>query len=435
MSKGKILFQLTGSIAGFKACQLLSTLVKDGYEVEVVASRAALHFVGEATLEGLSGRKVHVDTFASGDAMAHIHLARWSDLILLCPATANVLNKLAAGIADDLISTLFLAHDFTKPYLIAPAMNEKMLWHPATRASIDRLREWGLTVLESGRGYLACGESGEGRLLEPDVLFSEIENRLAPKTAHPKRVLVTAGGTREPIDGVRAITNFSSGRTGVGIAERFARDGHHVLLVRAVDAEKASRAYDRLQERTFATFADLRRVLRDELGKVDYDMVVHAAAVSDFSVDSIQAGDIELAAGQAKIDSSESLLLRLKRNPKIVDELRSYSRHQGVTIVAFKLTNRANAEERFLAVHKLAAHARPDFIVQNDLSEIDPATGRHACRIYAALDPSTLHEVAAPDTKEKLARELELILESAHGRRPAVPDAAIESSKEERLSL
>jgi len=429
MSKGKILFQLTGSIAGFKACQLLSTLVKEGYEVEVVASRAALNFIGEATLEGLSGRKAHVDTFAAGDAMAHIHLARWADLILLCPATANVLNKLAAGIADDLISTLFLAHDFTKPYLIAPAMNEKMLWHPATRAAIDRLREWGVSVLDSGRGALACGESGEGRLLEPEILLSEVENRLAPKTRHPKRVLVTAGGTREPIDGVRAITNFSSGRTGVAIAERFARDGHQVLLARAVDAEKPSRASDRLRERTFATFAELRQLLRDELGKSDFDMVIHAAAVSDYSVDSIQAGGVELGAGLGKIDSQDSLYLRLKRNPKIVDELRSYSRHPGVKIVAFKLTNRANNEERFMAVHGLAARARPDFIVQNDLTEIDAAAGgRHACRIFAAHDPASLREIAAPDTKEKLARELERLLESARGNgRP--PDAG-----EERLS-
>lgn len=408
MSKGKILFQLTGSIACFKACQLLSLLVKDGYEVEVVASRAALAFVGEATLEGLSGRKVHVDAFAAGEAMSHIRLIRWADLVLLCPATANVLGKFAAGIADDLVSTLFLAHDFSKPYLIAPAMNEKMLWHPATRASIDRLREWGVTVLESGRGSLACGENGEGRLLEPEALLSEINGRLAPRPLKPRRVLITAGGTREPIDGVRSITNFSSGRTGMTIAERFARDGHSVTVLRATDAERPSRSYANLHERIFTTFSDLRHALQEELANESFDLVVHAAAVGDFAVDSIASGETPIdGSNRKKIESSDGLTLRLKRNPKIVDELRRYSRNPTVKVVAFKLTNEADAGERQEAVRKLARHAHPDYIVHNDLSEIDTVAGVHRSRIYATSNPAEVREIASADTKDSLASHLE----------------------------
>src|SRR5690606_33467299 len=133
MSRSKILFIMTGSIACYKACQLLSKLSQNNYEVQVVATASALEFVGNATLEGLSGKAVVSDIFAHGRNMDHIHLARWADLIIVAPATANFINKMAQGAADDLASTLFLAHDFTKPFLVAPAMNTSMYQHPATQ--------------------------------------------------------------------------------------------------------------------------------------------------------------------------------------------------------------------------------------------------------------------------------------------------------------
>jgi phosphopantothenoylcysteine decarboxylase/phosphopantothenate--cysteine ligase len=164
----KILFQLTGSIACFKACELISRLVKRGFAVQAVASAGALRFVGAATLEGLTGRRPFTDLYAAGQAMDHIHLARWADLALLCPATANAINRLAAGIADDPIGALFLAWELgAKPYVIAPAMNSAMWEHPATRAARERLVAYGARLLPVGAGNLACGETGEGRLLEP----------------------------------------------------------------------------------------------------------------------------------------------------------------------------------------------------------------------------------------------------------------------------
>lgn len=179
MSPAKILFELSGSIAAWKACAVISRLAQDGHEVQVVATTAALRFVGAPTLEGLSGRPVRSDMWATGTAMDHINLVKWADLVVLCPATANTINRLAAGLADDLVGALFLAHDWRKPYLLAPAMNPAMWSHPATAASIERLRGWGVRVLPVARGRLACGDEGEGRLIEPDEILSQIRAALA----------------------------------------------------------------------------------------------------------------------------------------------------------------------------------------------------------------------------------------------------------------
>lgn len=168
-----ILFQLTGSIACFKACDLLSRLAKRGMAVQTVASAGALRFVGAATLEGITGRAPFIDLYEAGRTMDHIRLARWADLALLCPATANSINRLAAGVADDPIGALFLAWELErKPYLVAPAMNATMWDHPTTRAAREKLTGFGARLLPVGDGRLACGEQGEGRLLEVEQLES-----------------------------------------------------------------------------------------------------------------------------------------------------------------------------------------------------------------------------------------------------------------------
>ena len=171
---------MTGSIACYKACQAVSRLVQAGCEVQVVASPAALQFVGNATIEGLTGKPVVSDLYASGNAMDHIHLVRWADLILVAPASANFINKIARGVGDDLLTTMFLAHDFKKPYLVAPAMNTSMYLHPATQDSIQALKKMGVEILETASGVLACGEVGWGRLLEPDLIVQEVLSRLSP---------------------------------------------------------------------------------------------------------------------------------------------------------------------------------------------------------------------------------------------------------------
>jgi phosphopantothenoylcysteine decarboxylase/phosphopantothenate--cysteine ligase len=142
-------------------------------------SKSSLEFVGAATIEGLTGEAPITDMYATGNVMDHINLMRWSDLVLVAPATANYINKIASGVGDDLLTTLFLAHDFNKPFLIAPAMNTKMYLHPVTQNSITLLKKLGIEILETASGVLACGEIGSGRLLEPDLIFKEVEKSLS----------------------------------------------------------------------------------------------------------------------------------------------------------------------------------------------------------------------------------------------------------------
>lgn len=172
--KRKILFQLSGSIACYKACHLISRLAQEGHEVRVACSANALKFVGVATLEGLSGSPVFTDAYESGRTLDHIYLAKWADMALLCPATANTINRMASGLAEDVLGSLFLAWDLSKPYFVAPAMNQEMFRHPATQASMSKLKEWGVKVLETDTGHQACGDFGPGRLLDPDLIYEKL---------------------------------------------------------------------------------------------------------------------------------------------------------------------------------------------------------------------------------------------------------------------
>jgi phosphopantothenoylcysteine decarboxylase/phosphopantothenate--cysteine ligase len=182
MSRGNVLFLLSGSIACYKACAVISRLTQAGVTVQTVATPSALRFVGAATLEGLSGRPVFTDIFETGRALDHIELARAADLAIVCPATANTINRLSAGLADDPIGTLFLAWEMKqKPWLLAPAMNGRMWEHPATHGSLEKLKTWGVRILDPVEGAHACGENGPGRLLEPEQIVAEVLATLPPR--------------------------------------------------------------------------------------------------------------------------------------------------------------------------------------------------------------------------------------------------------------
>lgn len=178
MSKSRILLQITGSIAAFKAAALASLLTQEGYEVQCVASEGGLRFIGEPTLEGLTGRAVVSDLFERGRALDHIGLVDWADLMLVYPASANHIARLRAGLADDLIGCLFLANNFRKPYWLAPAMNSHMFAHPAVNEALRALDGWGCRILPTGEGRLACGTVGYGRLLEPEPTAELIRREL-----------------------------------------------------------------------------------------------------------------------------------------------------------------------------------------------------------------------------------------------------------------
>lgn len=366
MSGSDILFVFTGSIAGFKACEAVSQLVQRGHRVRTVATESALRFIGPATLEGLTGSPVQTDMFAPGSALEHINLTRWADVVIVCPATANTINRLAAGLADDLSGALFLAHDRTKPWLMAPAMNPAMWSHPATVAAVGRLENWGVRFLPVGEGRTACGETGEGRLAEPAEIVAAVEAALS-RPARRLRVLVTGGGTAEPVDGVRVLTNTSTGRTGAGLAAHLARRGHEVVLLRA---RTAARAGAGCREETFGTYAELDSALTRLLGDEDFDAVIHAAAVGDYGIEAVVTGDGARAPGGAKLESGPArVLLQLRAQPKLVDTLRARSRNPQVLVVAFKLTVGAEAGAASAGVAALRARSGADFVVHNDLAE------------------------------------------------------------------
>jgi phosphopantothenoylcysteine decarboxylase len=177
-AKKNVVLMTSGSIAAFKAAALASLLTKAGYAVQALSSEGGRKFLGDATLEGLTGRPVLTDAFERGRALDHITLADWADLFLLYPASANRITRLRAGLADDLMGAAFLANNFRKPWWIAPAMNSNMFAHPAVTGALDVLAGWGCRVLPTGEGRLACGTVGWGRLLEPEAVFALIEEEL-----------------------------------------------------------------------------------------------------------------------------------------------------------------------------------------------------------------------------------------------------------------
>lgn len=179
MQKSKnVLFLMSGSISCYKACGIISDLVKQGINVDVAVTKSAHKFIGNATLEGLTGNRVYDDSFEDGQMMSHISLIKKCDLVILCPATANIINKMASGIGDDLVSSLFLAHDFSKPFIVAPAMNTNMYNHPTTQHSLGKLREWGVKQVGPEVGVLACGDTGMGRLAQESLITESIIEEL-----------------------------------------------------------------------------------------------------------------------------------------------------------------------------------------------------------------------------------------------------------------
>ena len=406
MSGSNLLFVLSGSIACYKACDAISRLVQRGHRVRTVATESALRFVGAATLEGLTGAPVSTDLFAAGAALDHIELARWADLTVVCPATAHTLNRAAAGLGDDLAGALLLAHDWKKPLLFAPAMNPAMWAHPATAAAVERLKKWGARFVSVGAGRTACGEVGEGRLAEPAEIVAAIEAALA-RPPRRLRVLVTGGGTAEPIDGVRVLTNTSTGATAALLADHFARSGHEVTLLRARTACGAEAG---CREETFGTFAELDAALARLLGAEEFDAVIHAAAVSDFSVDAVLIDGVAQPPGAAKLGSESAPTLRLRRNPKLLDSLRARSRNRALRIVAFKLTHGATVAQTQEAVAALFGRGGVDFVVHNDLAAREAEGGAFPADIWGRGGADVTH----CDDRAALAVALEKRLAPEH---------------------
>jgi len=352
MSKFKILVKVTGSIAAYKAAFLVSKLVQSGCEVKVVVTNSALQFVGAATFEGLTGFPVYSDTFESGRMMSHINLAKWADLTIVVPADANTINKFASGIADNLVTSLFLAHNKNKPYLIAPAMNIAMLKHPATQNSIDKLRRWGIKILPTASGHLACGDEGEGKLLEPEIIMGYIFNELNKSRNKEKSILITSGATQEFIDKIRFVSNLSTGKTGAELADYFYRLGFNVTLLKS---EFSFLPEFDLNIQTFRNFEDLSNKIKNNLNQHNYDAVIHLAAVSDFSPENIEIeGNKYRLPLQTKLSSDvNEFKVYFAKNEKIIKKLKNWSLNKKAKVISFKFLESENSKRKIEEIKKL----------------------------------------------------------------------------------
>jgi phosphopantothenoylcysteine decarboxylase/phosphopantothenate--cysteine ligase len=314
LARRHVLLGVSGGIAAYKAASLARALVKAGAGVQAVLTPAAATFVGPATFEGLTGRTVPSHVFTDNDRAPHIHLAREADVAVFAPATANLIAKLATGIADDLLTSTALM--LRCPVVLAPAMHTEMWLHPATQANMATLVERGMRVVGPDDGALAVGDTGPGRLAEEDAIVAAIAAAVRPVESllAGRRVVVSAGGTREPIDPVRFIGNRSSGKMGYALAREAARRGARVELVAAPNHLPDPAG---IELHHVETADQMRQVVLDAAG--DADVVIKAAAVADFRPEKYSAQKIKKET--AGLDQ-----IRLVRNPDILAEL---GQHKG----------------------------------------------------------------------------------------------------------
>jgi phosphopantothenoylcysteine decarboxylase/phosphopantothenate--cysteine ligase len=300
--KGKrVLLGLTGGIAAYKAAELCRLFVKAGADVRVVMTESACRFVTPVTMQALSGKAVFTDMWDPGvaDNMAHIELSRDRDVMVVAPATADFLAKVANGLGDDLLSTLCLARECA--LVVAPAMNRQMWDNPATRRNVDTLRTDGVAILGPAAGDQACGETGMGRMLEPAEIFAEVAAALGPKPFAGKKVLLTAGPTFEPIDTIRGITNLSSGKMGFAVAQAAAEAGAEVTVVAGPTQLPTPPGVARVNVTTAREMYDA--VMARAKGA---DVFIGVAAVADYHVVQPKGHKVKKDAGPPTFELAEN---------------------------------------------------------------------------------------------------------------------------------
>ena len=353
-----IVVGVTGGIAAYKSVHLVRRFVKAGHDVHVIPTDDALWFVGLTTWEAISRNPVTTSVHDDVARVRHVSLGQSADLVVVAPATANFLAKTAAGLADDLLGTTLLAT--TAPVVVAPAMHTEMWQHPATRANIATLRDRGVHIVGPADGELTGGDSGPGRMTEPDEIADIAMTVLAPKDLAGVRVVVSAGGTREPLDPVRYIGNRSSGRQGVAVALAAADRGADVTLVVAhveTEAAASARRHPRIQTVEVGTAADLQSVVG--AAAVGADVVVMAAAVSDYRVAAVS--DTKLAK-----ETDDGLTLELVQNPDILAGLAA-ARPDGQTIVGFAAETEPDRERLLERGRRKRERKGADLLVVNEV--------------------------------------------------------------------
>ena len=353
-----ILIGITGGIAAYKICSLIRDFKKAGAVVKVIATPHALNFVTKLTLQNLSQNEVYVEEFAPKNwKPEHISLADWSDVMLIAPASANSIGKIANGIADNLLTSVACA--FSKKMIVAPAMNVNMWNNPNVQENIKKLKSQGVDILEPEKGFLACGYSGRGRLCRPYKMYKAVEESLNyTEILKDKKVVITAGGTIEDIDPVRYITNYSSGKMGLALAKSAYNMGAKVVLITTKDFECPYKVV------RVKSAIDMQKAVNEEFATSNY--IIMAAAVADYRVK-------EYSEQKLKKGKSKTLTLEFVKNPDILAELCQKKQstedasNSGPIIIGFCAESEnleKNAKEK---IKKKGC----DFLVANDISRKD----------------------------------------------------------------
>ena len=353
MQGKNIVVGVSGGIAAYKTAELVRLFVRKDFYTRVVMTENATRFISPLTFEALSGNRVISDMFTGDNSsIEHIVWGQESDLVVVAPATANIIAKMANGIADDFLSTMLVAA--TAPILLCPAMNTRMFLNPAVQTNIDTLKKRGYTIMAPGDGDLACHAKGTGRLPEPPEIFEQALFMLTRKDFSGKKVLVTAGPTVEPIDPVRFITNRSSGRMGYALARAARLRGAEVTLISGPTSIPSPAGVETVHVKTAE---DMRAAVMEKRGEMD--VIIKAAAVADYRP--------AVAAGQKIKKGPESMVISLEKNPDILSELGKTKKDFSYLLIGFA----AETEDLVKNAREKLARKSLDMIVANDVSRKD----------------------------------------------------------------
>ena len=395
-----ILVGISGGIAAYKIPELIRSLTKAGAEVRVTTTKHALEFVTELTLQTVSGSRVYSDVFAAINehATEHISLPDWCDAMIVAPATANVVCKMAAGIADDALTTTICSCAARKPIVVAPAMNDKMWENPAVQQAVNTLRTWEkVQILEPEEGILACGTSGKGRMPQIEVLQEALEYALTEQTMHGQKILITAGGTQEKIDPVRFISNYSTGKMGFALAHACARRGAEVTLVCGSVSAPLINPFGRIHRIDALSAQAMYKVCLNAWPR--HDSAILCAAVADFAPQTESNEKIK------KQDGQSELTLHLVTTPDIAKALGETKKPEQL-LIGFALETQHEKEN---ALRKLE-RKHMDAIVLNSLRDSGAGFGVDTNRVTILRKDGNSFELPLQSKADVADRIVELSL-------------------------
>ncbi|MBI3380061.1 bifunctional phosphopantothenoylcysteine decarboxylase/phosphopantothenate--cysteine ligase CoaBC [Candidatus Gottesmanbacteria bacterium] len=399
--KHKVVIGITSGIAAYKIVDLIKILKTQNIKVEIIMTATAVTMFGKEMFEKASGKKVYTDLITNDfdyqevlkkREVEHIKIADTASLFVIAPSTANIIAKVAAGIADDFLTTTLLAT--TAPVLVCPSMNVHMWTNPIVQENLAKLKGMGYFIKEPDSGELACGYKGVGRLSEPAKIADEILKLLSNSDKlKRKKIIVTAGGTSEPIDAVRTITNRASGKMGSAIAEACFLQGAEVLILRAKNS--IIPRYD-IKSEVFETAKDLENLAKKYVKS--YDVIFHTAAVSDF----IPENKLD-----KKLDSGQSFTLKLKSVPKILHKIKSWN--PKIKLIGFKAVYKLSEKELIDTGMKKLRESKSDFIIVNDVGKEGVGFAVDTNEVYIISTKGFVEKIKKAPKKEIAGKILDFV--------------------------